>query len=201
MFGYPLPAVPERWSTGARKSVNLLKKKSSVEGFGAVQDVVDSDTEQSAPLRGASLRHFNDFMKKHDPGLRKERIGDFAGLRRIGDETNGEALWTALTDATEINTAIRMRSLQFEIQQRIEVDDEKIAAQVTTEKGKHEMQEESQREKNNLKAESTSPGKKKKKKKKPLSEKGKQEMQESQCKEKNLKTKSTSVGKKKKKLQ
>ena len=41
-------------------------------------------------------------MKKYDPGLSKDKSGDFAGLKRIGDPNHGTALWTKLTDSRKI---------------------------------------------------------------------------------------------------
>merc|ERR1719469_1584127 len=78
MFGFPVPKVPKEWSKGAQESVNILKKKSSVEDYDAVQEVVDSNCKKSDSLRGASLRKFKDFMNAHDPGLKEKRSGDFA---------------------------------------------------------------------------------------------------------------------------
>eukprot|EP00588_Corethron_pennatum_P035410 CAMPEP_0194348274 /NCGR_PEP_ID=MMETSP0171-20130528/106445_1 /TAXON_ID=218684 /ORGANISM="Corethron pennatum, Strain L29A3" /LENGTH=1321 /DNA_ID=CAMNT_0039115603 /DNA_START=354 /DNA_END=4320 /DNA_ORIENTATION=- len=114
MFGFPVPKVPKEWSKGAQESVNILKKKSSVEEYGSVQKVVDSDSKKSESLRGKSLRVFKDFMKEHDPGLKASKEGDFAGLRRIGNPSEGTALWTTLTDINAINTAIEKRKLQRE---------------------------------------------------------------------------------------
>lgn len=99
MFGYPVPKVPDVWASGARDSVALLKQKSSVEAFGAVQDVLDGDAvdgeKQSESLRGESLRNLEDFFKEKDAGR------NYAGLKRIADE-DGVAIWTALSDPKEI---------------------------------------------------------------------------------------------------
>ena len=112
MFGFPFPKVPKDWTKGAQESIEMLKEKSSVEQFGVVHDAVEEGKEESKTVRGKSLRVFMDFLKENDPGLKKKKNGDFAGLRRIGDPNQGTALWTTLTDAKEINEALKERSRQ-----------------------------------------------------------------------------------------
>ena len=110
MVGYPVPKVPEALTKGMRESVNMLKKKSSVEEFDVVQEVVDKGGEKkSDSLRGHSLRIFTDFLQENDPGLKAGNSGHFAGLRRIGDPNSGTALWTTLTDPQAIKSALDAR--------------------------------------------------------------------------------------------
>ena len=56
-----------------------------MEQFGVVHAEVKGGTKEKKSVRGASLREFVDFMKKHDPGLKDGKSGHFAGLQRIGD--------------------------------------------------------------------------------------------------------------------
>ena len=47
-----------------------------------VQEEVEKDGIQaSESVRGASLREWQDFLSKNDPGLKKSRQGCFAGLQ------------------------------------------------------------------------------------------------------------------------
>ena len=116
MVGYPVPKVPAALTKGMRESVNILKKKSSVEEFDVVQDVVDQDSgenqgeKKSDSLRGHSLRIFTDFLNNSDPGLKEGKSGHFAGLQRMGDPNSGTALWTTLTDSQQIKTALEART-------------------------------------------------------------------------------------------
>lgn len=124
MFGYPVPQVPKLWADGARDSVAILKQKSSVEAFGAVQDVLDGDAttgsasggqkeKRSDPLRGESLRNLEDFFKEHDTGR------NYAGLKRIADG-DGTAIWTALEDKEQIEQALQDRADERRGQERAE---------------------------------------------------------------------------------
>jgi len=117
MFGYPAPRVPKAWSEGAQESVELLKKKSSVEDFAVLHTAVEGGTEEKKSVRGASLREFVDFMSKNDPGLKNNKSGHFAGLQRIGDPEDGTALWTTLTDPKDIENALKERANQREEEQ------------------------------------------------------------------------------------
>ena len=112
MVGYPVPKVPKAWAKGARESVDMLKQKSSVEGFDVVQNVVDKEggEKKSDSVRGHSLRVFTDFMEKNDPGLKAGKSGHFAGLQRVPDPNSGTALWTTLTDPQQINEALEART-------------------------------------------------------------------------------------------
>ena len=50
--------------------------------FGVVQAEVDKDSgTASESVRGASLREFQDFLSKNDPGLKEGGQGSFAGLQ------------------------------------------------------------------------------------------------------------------------
>ena len=53
-------------------------------------------------------------MKTHDPGLKQNNNGHFAGLQRIGDPNDGTALWTMLSDAQQIKSAIEKRAIDRE---------------------------------------------------------------------------------------
>lgn len=124
MFGYPVPKVPKSWSNGARQTVELLKKESSVEEFGVVHDEALEGSNEEKSVRGQSLRQFFEFLQKHDPSLKQGgKEGDFAGLQRIGDPNDGTSLWTKLTDKTEIAEALKMRSEQRQREERREDDE------------------------------------------------------------------------------
>ena len=56
-------------------------------------------------------------MNKKDPGLSGGKRGDFAGLQRIGDPEDGTALWTVLTDQSDIENALKERAKQREEEQ------------------------------------------------------------------------------------
>ena len=117
MFGYPVnQLVPKDWSEGLKESVELLKQKSSVEQFGVVQDVLDDETgdeKKSISLRGKSLRDFQNYLKKHDPGLKDGKEGNFAGMHVTGSPYDGTALWTKLSNESEIEKALKKRSDQI----------------------------------------------------------------------------------------
>ena len=112
MVGYPVPKVPKALTQGVRESVDMLKKKSSVEDFDAVQKVVDKDgvEKESDSLRGHSLREFTDFLNANDPGLKAGKSGHFAGLQRVPDPNSGTALWTTLTGPEQIKSALEERA-------------------------------------------------------------------------------------------
>ena len=112
MVGYPVPKVPKAWAKGARESVDMLKQKSSVEGFDVVQNVLDKEgaDKESDSVRGHSLREFVDFLNANDPGLKAGKSGHFAGLQRVPDPNSGTALWTTLTDPQEIKKALEART-------------------------------------------------------------------------------------------
>ena len=106
LFGYPCPKVPEAWREGAQNSVDVLKQESSVEAFGAVHEKVQDGGEETETVRGAALRELEAFYAKYDPDR------EYAGLRRIGDPSDGTAVWTLLTDPEEVKTAIEKRAAQ-----------------------------------------------------------------------------------------
>ena len=104
LFGFPLPSVPEKWREGAQNSVEILKQESSVEAFGAVHEKVQTgDEKNETDLRGKGLRELVKFFEKED------KEGDYAGLRRIGDN-DGLAVWTTLTDPAEVKKALEARA-------------------------------------------------------------------------------------------
>ncbi|EOD13279.1 hypothetical protein EMIHUDRAFT_119917 [Emiliania huxleyi CCMP1516] len=113
MFGYPVPTVPEAWAAGARESVALLKRESSVEKYDVVQGVLGQDgaTKESESVRGASLRELQRFFEEHDAKK------GYAGLRRIADE-DGTAVWTALTDPSAVKAAIEARAKERREEER-----------------------------------------------------------------------------------
>ena len=112
MVGYPVPTLSKALTDGVRDSVDMLKKKSSVEDFDVVQDVVDKKgaKKESDSVRGRSLREFVDFLNANDPGLKAKKSGHFAGLQRVPDPNSGTALWTTLTDPQEIKKALEART-------------------------------------------------------------------------------------------
>ena len=89
MFGYPFPSVPEKLREG--NFVEVLKQESSVEKFGAIHEHVETQDEQATSVRGASLRELEKFLAKEDPR------GTYAGLQKVGDDSDGTAVWTTLT--------------------------------------------------------------------------------------------------------
>ena len=136
MCGFPAPTVPKALSKGLKESVELLKQESSVAEFGVVNKEVKDGTEESKTVRGKSLREFMDFLKKHDPGLKEGKSGDFAGLQRIGDPENGMALWTMLTDPKEIADALEERTRirqEEERQQQSEYNHNQLTAKAASE--------------------------------------------------------------------
>ena len=134
MFGY---RVPNKWIKDVRQrmrnEVVRLKKTSSVEEYGAVQDTLGAMLDaqllkkDSDALRGHARREFVNFLKRHDPGLKKNECGDFAGLRRIGDPNDGTALWTTLSDKAEIEAALEKRARKREAAALIKMLEEKNA--------------------------------------------------------------------------
>ncbi|CAH0367814.1 unnamed protein product [Pelagomonas calceolata] len=103
LFGYPFPSVPEKLREGAERSVEVLKQESSVEKFGAIQEHVETQDEQATSVRGASLRELEKFLAKEDPR------GTYAGLQKVGDDSDGTAVWTTLTDPEEVQEALKTR--------------------------------------------------------------------------------------------
>ena len=59
--------------------------------------------EETETVRGAGLRELKAFFAE------KDRDGEYAGLRRIGDD-DGTAVWTALTDPDEVKAALEARA-------------------------------------------------------------------------------------------
>jgi len=113
MFGAPFPDVPKQWCADAQGTIELLKQESSVEQFGAINEIVmANDNEPEAQtVRGNSLRELHRFFKEKDDKQ------TFAGLRRVADE-DGSAIWTLLTDPAKVKKAIEKRSLQRRAEQQ-----------------------------------------------------------------------------------
>ena len=104
MFGIPLPKVPDSIEKNMTESVEILKRKSSVEAFDIVQQKVeDNDDTKSKSARGVDLRQLESFFKKHD----SEK--NFAGLRRLGGEDGG-AVWTEVPD-DQLEDLLQQRAL------------------------------------------------------------------------------------------
>ena len=114
MFGYPFPSVPEKLREGAEQSVEVLKQESSVEKFGAIQEHVETQDEQATSVRGASLRELEKFLAKEDPR------STYAGLQKVGDETEGTAVWTTLTDPREVQEALKARAASRRAERRLQ---------------------------------------------------------------------------------
>ena len=100
------------WREGAQNSVEVLKQESSVEAFGAVHEKVQDGGEETETVRGAALRELVAFFAE------KDRDGEYAGLRRIGDPSDGTAVWTLLTDPEEVKAAIEKRAAQRQAEAR-----------------------------------------------------------------------------------
>ena len=92
-----------------------------------VPEIAQLLKKDSDALRGHARREFVNFLETHDPGLKKKKCGDFAGLRRIGDPNDGIALWTTLSDTAEIAAAFEERARKREAAALIKVLEEKNA--------------------------------------------------------------------------
>ena len=112
LFGYPFPSVPEKLREGAERSVEVLKQESSVEKFGAIHEHVETQDEQATSVRGASLRELEKFLAKEDPR------GTYAGLQKVGDDSDGTAVWTTLTDPEEVQEALKTRAASRRAERR-----------------------------------------------------------------------------------
>ena len=106
MFGYPLPKVPKKFRRGAQGAVELLKQESSVAAFGAVHEKAKDKDEKNESVRGASLRELEAFFATNDTSR------GYAGLRRIGDPSDGTAVWTLLTNDEDVEKALAERANQ-----------------------------------------------------------------------------------------
>ena len=114
LFGYPFPSVPEKLREGAERSVEVLKQESSVENFGAIHKHVETQDEQATSVRGASLRELEKFLAKEDPR------GTYAGLQKVGDDSDGTAVWTTLTDPEEVQAALKTRAASRRAERRLQ---------------------------------------------------------------------------------
>jgi hypothetical protein len=70
------------------------------------------------PLRGESLRDFQNYLTLHDPGLKVGKEGNFAGMHRIGSPDDGTALWTKLTNESDVEKALEKRSDQLKAEKK-----------------------------------------------------------------------------------
>ena len=122
--------VPDGVMSKAQRTVELLKQESSVEQFGAINEVVMSDEEspEKKTVRGASLRELQRLLKEHD------KEGDFSGLRRVADN-DGVAVWTRLSDAN-IKLAIEKRTKQRRAEEGKIVNEGPAKSLVAMEQGK-----------------------------------------------------------------
>jgi len=111
MFVPALPTVPEKWREGAQSSVELLKQKSSVEKFGAIHEKVEAKDETNETVRGASLRELEAFFAEKDASK------GYAGLRRIGDPSDGTAIWTVVADEN-VEAKLAERGEQRRLEER-----------------------------------------------------------------------------------
>ena len=83
----PRKLVPSTMLTKANSFVNSLDKPSNVADNASVQASVVSGDGGGKAKRGGDLRDFEIFLDKHD-----SKQG-YAGLRRVCNEENGEAIW------------------------------------------------------------------------------------------------------------
>jgi hypothetical protein len=83
----PRKFVPSTMLTKANSFVNSLDKPSNVADNASVQASVVSGDGGGKAKRGGDLRDFEIFLDKHD-----SKQG-YAGLRRVCNEENGEAIW------------------------------------------------------------------------------------------------------------
>ena len=111
MFVPALPTVPEKWCEGAQSSVEMLKQKSSVEKFGAIHEKVEAKDETNETVRGAALRELEAFFAEKDASK------GYAGLRRIGDPSDGTAIWTVVADEN-VEAKLAERGEQRRLEER-----------------------------------------------------------------------------------
>ena len=116
MFGYPLPLVPEKWRKAAQGTVELLKQESSVASFGAIHEKVKDKDEANQTVRGASLRELEAFFAEKDASK------GYAGLRRIGDPSDGTAIWTRVAE-DDVNVKLAERAAQRRGEEDVRVKD------------------------------------------------------------------------------
>ena len=85
-----------------------------MESFGAIHEHVETRDEQATSVRGASLRELEKFLAKEDPR------GTYAGLQKVGDDTDGTAVWTTLTDPEEVQAALKTRAASRRAERRLQ---------------------------------------------------------------------------------
>ena len=88
----PRTLVPKSLLGKANSFVDGLDKPSNVADSASVHASVESGDGGGKAKRGGELRDFEIFLDKHDT----KQV--YAGLRRVCNEENGEAIWT--TDAS-----------------------------------------------------------------------------------------------------
>ena len=108
LFGVPAPKVSDEWRAGLATSVEILKQESSVEAFSAVNTTATGDDTagKKQSFRGAALRDLKRLLEKQDPDK------NFAGLERIGDPSDGTAVWTLLEDPAKVTAALETRAAE-----------------------------------------------------------------------------------------
>ena len=74
--------------------------------FGAINEKVKDKDEANQTVRGASLRELKEFFGAHP------EAENYAGLRRIGDPSDGTAVWTRLTNDEDVEKALAKRAGQ-----------------------------------------------------------------------------------------
>ena len=79
-----------------------------------IHEHVETQDEQVASVRGASLRELEKFLAKEDPR------GTYAGLQKVGDDSDGTAVWTALTDPEEVRKALERRVTSRRAERRLQ---------------------------------------------------------------------------------
>ena len=65
-------------------------------------------------MRGASLRELETFLAKEDPR------STYAGLQKVGDDSDGTAVWTTLTDPEEVQAALKTRAASRRAERRLQ---------------------------------------------------------------------------------
>lgn len=120
-LGYPVPVLPPDLREKAGAAVDRLNKKSSVEQYDVLQQVLDVDyegvkdgkaageTPQNKSVRGAALREFARYLAEVDP------LETYVGLRRVATD-NGMCAWMTEESLQEMSRVAREE----------EVDEEKL---------------------------------------------------------------------------
>ena len=94
----PRTLVPKSLLGKANSFVDGLDKPSNVADSASVQASVESGDGGGKAKRGGDLRDFEIFLDKHDT----KQV--YAGLRRVCNEENGEAIWVSEASAQDIES-------------------------------------------------------------------------------------------------